>query len=128
MLFRSSLSPLFCRYSYCDDIFINSTLYKCFGILDIADTGEITSFREKDGKDGGRINAGYMVMNPEIFDYIDGDTTVFEQEPLERIVEKGELMAYQFDGYWQCMDTKREMERLKALWDAGSATWKVWEE
>lgn len=99
-----------------------------FGILDIADTGEITSFREKDGKDGGRINAGYMVMNPEIFDYIDGDTTVFEQEPLERIVEKGELMAYQFDGYWQCMDTKREMDRLNALWDAGSAPWKVWEE
>lgn len=99
-----------------------------FGILDIADTGEITSFREKEGKDGGRINAGYMVMNPEIFDYIDGDTTVFEQEPLERIVEKGELMAYQFDGYWQCMDTKREMDRLNALWDAGCAPWKVWEE
>lgn len=98
-----------------------------FGVLDIADGKEITSFREKNMDDGGRINAGYMVLQPEIFDYISGDSTVFEKEPLEKVASQGELMAYMFDGYWQCMDTKREMDKLNELWDSGNAPWKTWD-
>lgn len=98
-----------------------------FGVLDISDKKNIISFREKNKDDGARINAGYMVLQPEIFDYIDGDTTVFEKEPLERLAAEGELMAYTFDGYWQCMDTKREMDKLNELWDSGKAPWKTWD-
>lgn len=103
------------------------SLEQRFGVLDIDDGGQITSFREKSVIDGNRINAGYMVLEPEIFQYIKGDTTVFEKEPLEKLAEQGELMAYQHDGFWQCMDTKREMEKLEVLWDSGKAPWKVWE-
>ena len=77
--------------------------------------------------DGSRINAGYMVLEPEIFDYIDGDSTVFEQEPLRRLAEKNQLDAYKHNGFWQCMDTKREMEMLENMWISGRAPWKVWE-
>lgn len=97
-----------------------------FGVLDINDDSRITSFREKSVIDGSRINAGYMVLEPEIFKYIDGDATVFEKEPLERVAEQGGLMAYKHDGFWQCMDTKREKEKLEALWESGKAPWKVW--
>lgn len=97
-----------------------------FGCLDIAEDGRITSFREKSANDGTRINAGYMVLEPQIFNYIDGDSTIFEREPLERVAAEGKLMAYKFDGYWQCMDTKREMDKLNELWDSGNAPWKKW--
>lgn len=99
-----------------------------FGVLDISNTRSVTSFREKNMDDGGRINAGYMVLQPEVFDYISGDSTVFEKEPLEALASMGELMAYIFDGYWQCMDTKREMDRLNELWDSGKAPWKTWDD
>ncbi len=98
-----------------------------FGVLDITEDNKITSFREKDSADGSRINGGYMVLEPEIFDWIDGDETVFEKKPLETAAEKGELMAYIHEGYWQCMDTKREMDRLNDLWDSGNPPWKTWE-
>ena len=97
-----------------------------FGVLEITKQGDITSFREKSRDDGSRINAGYMVCQPEIFNYIEGDKTVFEREPLESCAVRGELKAYMFNGYWQCMDTKREMDRLNELWDSGKAPWKVW--
>lgn len=97
-----------------------------FGVLDITPNKEITSFREKSMDDGAKINAGYMVLEPAIFDYIKDDTTVFEKEPLVKVAEQGELMAYMFDGYWQCMDTKREMEQLNELWDTEKAPWKCW--
>ena len=103
-----------------------ATVGQRFGVLDISGKKEITSFREKSMDDGARINAGYMVLQPEIFDYIKGDTTVFEKEPLESVASQGELMAYMFDGYWQCMDTKREMDMLNELWDSGKAPWKKW--
>lgn len=77
--------------------------------------------------DGSRINAGYMVLEPEIFDYIDGDSTVFEQEPLRRLAENNQLDAYKHNGFWQCMDTKREMEMLEEMWASGKAPWKVWD-
>lgn len=68
-----------------------------------------------------------MVLEPAIFDYIKGDETVFEKEPLETIAAKGELKAYLYDGYWQCMDTKREMDWLNDLWNTGKAPWKCWD-
>ena len=98
-----------------------------FGVLDITGDETITSFREKSMDDGARINAGYMVLEPKIFDFIEGDSTVFEKEPLETVAKMGELKAYMFDGYWQCMDTKREMDKLNELWDNGKAPWKSWE-
>lgn len=98
-----------------------------FGVLDIADNGTIESFREKSIDDGARINAGYMVLEPQIFNYISGDNTVFEKEPLETVAKMGELKAYMFNGYWQCMDTKREMDKLNELWETGKAPWKSWE-
>lgn len=97
-----------------------------FGVLDIADDNLITSFREKSMDDGSKINAGYMVLEPEVFDYIAGNDTVFEKEPLEQLVKQGQLAAYKFDGFWQCMDTKREKEKLEALWESGKAPWKKW--
>lgn len=99
-----------------------------FGVLDIMADRTVTSFREKDVDDGARINAGYMVFEPRIFDYIQDDMTVFEKEPLMRLAGEGQLMAYLFHGYWQCMDTKREMDQLNALWDAGQAPWKLWDD
>lgn len=97
-----------------------------FGVLEIENNHEIKAFREKSINDGNRINAGYMVCQPEIFDYIAGDSTVFEKEPLEALAQKGQLMAYKHDGFWQCMDTKREKDKLENLWSTCKAPWKVW--
>ena len=97
-----------------------------FGILDL-DGVQIKSFREKSKQDVGYINGGYMVIEPKIFDYIEGDFTTFEREPLETIAEEGQLMAYKHDGFWQCMDTMRDREKLEELWKLGKAPWKVWE-
>ena len=97
-----------------------------FGVLDIRGGGTIETFREKSMDDGSRVNAGYMVLEPAIFNFIQGDKTVFEREPLEKCASMGELKAYMFDGYWQCMDTKREMDKLNELWDSGKAPWKSW--
>lgn len=104
-----------------------ATVAQRFGILDIDNSYKVTSFREKNVDDKSRINAGYMVLNPEIFDYIGDDFTVFEKEPLEKLAKEGRLSAYMFDGFWQCMDTKREMDALNAMWEKGTAPWKLWE-
>ena len=96
------------------------------GILDIGGDNAVHSFREKSALDGAPINAGYMVLEPKIFDYIEGDNTVFEKSPLEQVAAKGELMSYMHTGYWQCMDTKREMDMLETLWQSGRAPWKSW--
>lgn len=97
-----------------------------FGVLDISCNQEVIAFREKSNMDISRINAGYMVLEPKIFNYINGDSTVLETGPLEALASQGELMAYMFNGFWQCMDTKREMDKLQGLWDSGKAPWKVW--
>lgn len=97
-----------------------------FGILDI-DGSQIKSFREKSKNDVGYINGGYMVLEPEIFDYISDDSTTFEKEPLESIAREGQLMAFKHNGFWQCMDTLRDREKLEKLWANGNAPWKVWE-
>jgi glucose-1-phosphate cytidylyltransferase len=97
------------------------------GILDIGGDNAVKSFREKNMSDGAPINAGYMVLEPQIFDYIEGDKTVFEKEPLEKLAEKGELMSYIHRGFWQCMDNLREKEELEKLLKAGKAPWKKWD-
>lgn len=98
------------------------------GVLDIDENFMVTSFREKSEQDSARINGGYMVLEPEIFDYLTGDTTVFEKEPMAQLAQLGQLAAYKHNGFWQCMDTKREMERLEELWQANQAPWKKWED
>ena len=96
------------------------------GVMAVREDGRVQAFREKSEADGAIINGGFMVMNPEIFDYIRGDETIFEQEPLQRLVEKGELMSFYHDGFWQCMDTQREKTKLENLWAEGRAPWKIW--
>lgn len=98
------------------------------GVLDIDNLGAVKSFREKQANDGSAINAGFMVLQPEIFEYLENDQTVFEREPLERLVAQGELMSYRHTGFWQCMDTMREKEMLEKMWQDGNAPWKVWAE
>ena len=99
-----------------------------FGVLDINSNNNIEAFREKNASDGALINGGYMVLQPEIFDYIDGDATVFEKKPLETLANKGELMAYKHEGFWKCMDTLRDKNQLEEMWNSGKAPWKVWED
>lgn len=98
-----------------------------FGVLDIDSSNGIKAFREKSQTDGSMINGGFMVMNPEIFDYIDGDDTVFEREPLEALSKRGELMAYTHEGFWRCMDTQRDKMQLEEMWRKGNAPWKIWD-
>lgn len=98
------------------------------GILRIGGDNAVKSFREKNRSDGAPINAGYMVLNQEIFDYIDGDDTVFEREPMERLAKDGQLMSYMHRGFWQCMDTMREKLMLERLYQEGSAPWKRWDD
>lgn len=98
-----------------------------FGVLEINDNNDITSFREKKVEDSDRINGGYMICEPSIFELIDGDETIFEKEVLEKLAKMNQLNAYKYDGYWQCMDTKREKDKLDLLWSTGKAPWKKWE-
>ena len=98
-----------------------------FGTLDIGDDNVINRFAEKRKKDGGWINGGYMVLEPEVIDYIDGDETTFEREPLERLSQEGQLQAYKYDGFWQCMDTMRDKMLLEELLEKNEAPWKVWD-
>ena len=83
-------------------------------------------FREKANIDGARINGGYMVLEPGVFDYIEGDSTFFEKEPMHNLVRDGELAAYKYDGFWKCMDTARERDELSDLIETGRAPWIKW--
>ncbi len=96
------------------------------GVVEVGKNGMINAFREKSDSDGDLINIGFMVMEPALFDLIDGDETCLEKEPMIRLVEKQELMGYIHKGYWQCMDTLREKQQIERLWDSGKAPWKVW--
>lgn len=96
------------------------------GILDIGGDNAVKSFREKSVTDSAPINAGYMVFNPEIFDYLENDQTVLEKEPLTRLAEEGQLMSYMHKGFWQCMDTSREKKVLEKYLSTGTAPWKKW--
>ena len=98
------------------------------GVLDLDKDGTVKAFREKSDLDGDLINIGFMVFEPAIFDYIDGDSMSLEKEPMNRLVADGQLMSYTHKGYWQCMDTLREKQQIEKLWNSGNAPWKLWED
>jgi len=95
-----------------------------FGAL-VSDGDRVQSFREKP-EGSSRINGGFFVLSPKVINYIDGDDTVWEGEPLERLTREGQLAAYAHDGFWQSMDTLRDKNQLEAMWNSGKAPWKVW--
>lgn len=97
-----------------------------FGALQL-DGKSITSFLEKPTGDGGWINGGFFVLSPKVLDLIEGDTTIWEREPLESLAKNGELQAYFHNGFWQPMDTLRDKNHLEDLWQSGRAPWKMWE-
>jgi glucose-1-phosphate cytidylyltransferase len=97
-----------------------------FGALQMRDDGTITGFQEKPRGDGSWINAGFFVFEPAIFDYLEGDDSVLEQEPLDTLARAGQLMAYRHRGFWQPMDTLRDKNLLERLWQTGEAPWKLW--
>lgn len=96
------------------------------GVLERGSDGSITAFREKSNFDGNLINIGFMVLEPGVFNYIDGDEIPFEREPMERLVADGQLDGYVHQGFWQCMDTMNEHQKLEELWQKAQAPWKVW--
>ena len=96
-----------------------------FGVMDISGN-QINSFREKSKEDMGWINGGYMVLEPEVLNYIDGDMIMFEREPLEKLARDKQLMCYKHNGFWHCMDTLKDKEDLEKLWARNNAKWKVW--
>ena len=96
------------------------------GVLEKEENGLIRTFREKSIDDAAMIIGGYMLLNPEIFNYIEDDMTVFEQSTLNKLAEEEQLMGFEHDGFWQCMDTQREKEKLERLWAGGKAPWKRW--
>lgn len=98
-----------------------------FGVLEIDENGVINRFREKSDSDGGVINAGYMVLEPQIFDYIENDEEIFEKRPLETLAAEGELKAYMHHGFWKCMDTQRDKQQLEKMIANGQAPWMIWE-
>jgi glucose-1-phosphate cytidylyltransferase len=97
-----------------------------FGVLDIDPSNRIERFVEKSKEDGGWINGGFMVVEPQVFDFIQGDSTVFESSTLDKIASEGKLNAYKHYGFWQCMDTQRDKGLLETLWKNERAPWKVW--
>ncbi len=98
-----------------------------FGVMVADENGQIREFREKNDDDGKIVNGGFMVMEPSVFDYIEGDSTVFEKEPLENLAKDGQLMVFQHTGFWKCMDTQRDHRQLEEMWQKGEAPWKIWE-
>ena len=96
-----------------------------FGNLQLADDC-VTRFEEKPQTGEGWINGGFFVFEPEVFDYIDGDATILEKAPLERLAREGQLMAFKHTGYWQSMDTLRDKQSLEELWNKGEAPWRTW--
>ncbi len=104
------------------------TLAQQKGILDIGRDSSVKAFREKSNKDGAVINAGYMVLEPDVFDLIEGDETVFERGPMEKLAKSGQLMCYRHKGFWQCMDTKQERDKLETMLNDDCAPWKVWKD
>ena len=97
------------------------------GVMDIAKDNTVDAFREKSVQDNAIVNGGYMIANKKLFDYIDGDNTALENEPFSKLVEDRQMMSFRHEGFWQCMDTQREMKYLCELWNTGKAPWKIWE-
>ena len=97
-----------------------------FGVLGINDDESIYEFAEKRKETHGWINGGFMVLEPEVIDYIEGDETIFERAPLENLAKDGEIKAFKHPGFWNCMDTKRDHDELLKLWDENRAPWFIW--
>ena len=98
-----------------------------YGVMDIVEeTGMVRGFAEKAKEDGGWINGGFMVAEPEVFRYLGGDDCIFERSPMERMSTDGLMGAYRYNGFWQCMDTQRDKFKLEQLWESKNAPWKVW--
>jgi len=97
-----------------------------FGTLVLSENNMVSSFQEKPKGDGGWINAGFFVMEPKVFEYIEGDATILEKESLGKLASDGELVAYKHYGFWHPMDTLRDKNHLEELWKSGRASWKVW--
>ena len=99
-----------------------------FGSVDIGGNERVNAFIEKPQGDGAWINGGFFVLEPDVFSYIkDGDATVWERKPLERLAADGRLNAYRHKGFWKCMDTLRDKTELESLWKSGNPPWRVWE-
>jgi len=97
-----------------------------FGALNIDNNSTVNTFMEKPDGDGSWINGGFFVLEPEVFNYIKDDKTIFEREPLERLARDNELSAYKHKGFWKPMDTLKDKNDLEELWDKGEAPWKIW--
>ena len=97
-----------------------------FGALEISETGSVRSFQEKPVGDNAYINGGFFVLSTKVLDYIEGDSTVWEREPLEKLAREDQLKAFRHDGFWHPMDTLRDQQHLDELWRSGKADWKVW--
>lgn len=98
-----------------------------FGALKIENDNRISNFIEKPKGDNGYISGGFFVLNKEVFNYLENDFTIFEQEPLMNLAENNELMAFKHDGFWQCMDTQRDKALLEDMWSRKEAPWKIWQ-
>lgn len=96
-----------------------------FGYIDLEDD-KVRSFREKSTADTGWINAGFMVLEPAVLDYVADDTVMFEHEPMEKLAADGQMSCYRHTGFWQCMDSLRDKEKLEKIWQLGNAPWKIW--
>ena len=97
-----------------------------FGALNLAENNQVNSFLEKPKGDGSWINGGFFVCQPEVFQYLDADTTIWEREPMERIAADGQLQAFKHLGFWKPMDTLRDKQELEQAWESGLAPWKTW--
>jgi glucose-1-phosphate cytidylyltransferase len=97
-----------------------------FGALAIAENDQVHSFLEKPKGDGSWVNGGFFVCEPEVFNYINGDDTIWEREPMEQIAQEGQLFAYKHHGFWRPMDTLKDKNDLNEMWESGQAQWKIW--
>lgn len=97
-----------------------------FGAVETDGAGRVTAFVEKPRGDGARINGGFFVLSPKVLELIEGDSTTWEAEPMMRLVENGQMMTYEHNGFWQPMDTLRERNMLDDMWNKGAAPWKLW--
>lgn len=97
-----------------------------FGVMEFEDGSLVKEFREKRQEDSGWVNGGFLVCSPKVLDYIKDDNTMLEKEPMEQLAMERQLMCYKHHGFWQCMDTMRDKQKLETLWDNGNAPWKIW--